>query len=163
MERKIAFLDANRDLYLTTVHKTEKNIKIATICDSFAWHDKFDILISVSDNKLSTYFYPNVVFIDQDLLALTTTNKEVPELGRLPQIVNYCETLVTIRRRDGGVITVSNSPYPTILLDFCEKGKWEKATKLCRFVKEPLLWACLAAASLKYKKLESAETAFAAI
>jgi intraflagellar transport protein 80 len=58
---------------------------------------------------------------------------------------------------------VSSSPYPTILLDFCEKGKWEKATKLCRFVKEPLLWACLAAASLKYKKLESAETAFAAI
>ena len=70
---------------------------------------------------------------------------------------------MTIRRRDGGVVTVANSPYPTILLDFCEKGKWEKATKLCRFVKEQLLWACLAAASLKHKKLESAETAFAAI
>lgn len=61
------------------------------------------------------------------------------------------------------MVTVANSPYPTILLDFCDKGKWEKATKLCRFVKEPLLWACLAAASLKNKKLESAETAFAAI
>jgi intraflagellar transport protein 80 len=163
LERKIAFLDANRDLYITTVHRAEKSVKIATICDSFAWHDKFEILVSVSDNRLSTFFYPSVVFIDPDLLALTTTSKEAPELGRLPQITSYNETLVSIRRRDGGAITVASSPYPTILLDFCEKGKWEKATKLCRFVKEPLLWACLAAASLKYKKLESAETAFAAI
>lgn len=163
MERKIAFLDANRDLYLTTVHKSEKNHKIATICDSFQWHDKYDVLVSVADSKLATFFYPNVAFIDETLLNSTTTYKEVAELGRLPQVVNYYETQVTIRRRDGGVITVASSPYPTILLDFCEKGKWEKATKLCRFVKEPLLWACLAAASLKNKKLESAETAFAAI
>jgi intraflagellar transport protein 80 len=110
-------------------------------------------LVSVADSKLSTFFYPNVAFIDEKLSAMTMTVKEVPELGRLPQVVNYYETQVTIRRRDGGVVTVANSPYPTILLDFCEKGKWEKATKLCRFVKEHLLWACLAAASLKHKKL----------
>jgi len=35
--------------------------------------------------------------------------------------------------------------------------------KLCRFVKEPLLWSCLAAISLKVKQLDTAETAFAAI
>ena len=153
LERKIAFLDANRDLHLTTIHSNEKNIKIAAICDSFEWHDKSDVLASIADNKLSTFFYPNVAFIDMDLFNLTTTVKEVQELGRLPQILNYCETQVTIRRRDGGVITVANSPYPTILLDFCEKGKWEKATKLCRFVKEHLLWSILASASLKFKKL----------
>lgn len=163
LERKIAFLDVNRDLYLTTVHKTEKNNKITTICDSFQWHDKHDVLASIADSKLTTFFYPTVSFIDNSLFTLTNSVKEVPELGRLPQISSYCETQVTIRRRDGGVITVANSPYPTILLDFCEKGKWEKATKLCRFVKEHLLWSILAAASLKHKKLESAETAFAAI
>jgi len=109
---------------LTTIHKTEKNVKIATICDSFQWHDKFDILIAISDNKLSTFFYPNVVFIDPDIITLSTSVKEVPELGRLPQIIHYCETQVTIRRRDGGIVTVANSPYPTILLDLCDKGKW---------------------------------------
>lgn len=124
LQRKIAFLDVNRDLYLTTVHRSEKNQKIATICDSFQWHDKFDVLVSVADSKLSTFFYPNVVFIDNDLLNLTTTSKEVQELGRLPQIISYCETQISIRRRDGGTITVANSPYPTILLDFCDKGKW---------------------------------------
>lgn len=35
--------------------------------------------------------------------------------------------------------------------------------KLCRFVKEPLLWACLAAISLRVKQLDTAETAFASI
>lgn len=90
LERKIAFLDVNRDLYLTTIHKAEKSVKIATICDSFQWHDKFDILVSISDNKLSTFFYPNVVFIDPDIVTLSTSVKEVPELGRLPQIIYYC-------------------------------------------------------------------------
>ena len=163
LERKIAFLDINRDLYMTTVHRTEKNNKVATICDSFSWHDKFDVLTALADSKNTTFFYPDVSFIDNSLFQLTNVSKEVPELGRLPQIMSYCETQVTVRRRDGAVLTVANSPYPTILLDFCEKGKWEKATKLCRFVKEHILWSILAAASIKHRKLESAETAFAAI
>ena len=54
------------------------------------WHDKHDVLISVADNKLATFFYPSVAFIDPDLLTLTTTSKEVPELGRLPQVISYC-------------------------------------------------------------------------
>jgi intraflagellar transport protein 80 len=66
-ERKIAFIDVNRDLYLSPVHKKDV-AKISTICDSFIWHDQFDILSSISDNKLNTYYYPNVVYIDKDLI-----------------------------------------------------------------------------------------------
>lgn len=163
LERKIAFFDINKDLYLGTVHKSDKNVKIGTICDSFMWHDKFDILVSISDSKLQTFFYPNVVYVDISLLANTVSEKEATELGRLPQIINYSDSQVTVRRKDGGLVTLGNSPYPTLLFDFCEKGKWEKAMKLCRFVKEHLLWSCLAAISLKVKQLDTAETAFAAI
>ena len=46
------------------------------------------------------------------------------------------------------MVSFSTSPYPKILLDFCENGKWEKAIKLCRFVKEKSLWAVLASISL---------------
>jgi intraflagellar transport protein 80 len=46
------------------------------------------------------------------------------------------------------MVSFSTSPYPKILLDFCESGKWEKAIKLCRFVKEKTLWAVLASISL---------------
>lgn len=42
------------------------------------WHDKFDILTSISDSKLITYFYPNVVYIDTDLLEMTVSVKEYP-------------------------------------------------------------------------------------
>lgn len=76
-------------------------------------------MVAVADSKINTFFYPNVVFIDPDLLALTTAVKEVAELGRLPQVVHYSESQITIRRRDGGVVTAASSPYPTILLDFC--------------------------------------------
>jgi len=56
--------------------------------------------------------------------------------------------LVSLRRKDGGMVSFSTSPYPKILLDFCENGKWEKSIKLCRFVKEKSLWAVLASISL---------------
>lgn len=68
LERKIAFVDVNRDLYLAPIHKSDKSAKLGVICDSFIWHDKFDILSSISDSKLQTYFYPNVVYIDKSLL-----------------------------------------------------------------------------------------------
>jgi intraflagellar transport protein 80 len=51
-------------------------------------------------------------------------------------MLNFCGSQVSLRRKDGGLITLSISPYPSILFDFCDKNKWEKAIKLCRFVKE---------------------------
>lgn len=68
LERKVAFADANRDLYIAPIHKSDKSVKVGSICDSFMWHDKFDILASISDSKLHTFFYPNVVYVDKNLL-----------------------------------------------------------------------------------------------
>lgn len=44
-----------------------------------------------------------------------------------------------------------------------EKAKWEKAITLCRFVKEPTLWACLAIMSIASRELNTTEIALAAI
>lgn len=49
------------------------------------------------------------------------------------------------------------------MFEACERGKWEKAIKLCRFVKESTLWASLAGLSLQFKELNTAEIALAAI
>lgn len=54
------------------------------------------------------------------------------------------------------------SPYFGILFNFCYKKKWEKTVKLCRFVNENTLWACLAAVSLNLNELETAEISLAA-
>jgi len=71
--------------------------------------------------------------------------------------------LINFRRKDGGLISIAISPYPSILFEFCEKQKWEKAIRLCRFVKEHTLWACLAAVSLNARELNTAEIALAAV
>ena len=71
--------------------------------------------------------------------------------------------MITVRRVDGRVATLSISPYPALLYDCSENGQWEKAIRLCRFVKDPTLWACLAAMSLHNRELNTAEIALAAI
>ena len=78
-------------------------------------------------------------------------------------MINFNGPQVILRRKDGGLITLNISPYPSILFDFCDKNKWEKAIKLCRFVKEQSLWACLAAVSLHSRELNTAEIALASI
>ncbi len=57
----------------------------------------------------------------------------------------------------------SISPLPALLHETTSAGKWEAATKLCRFVKDPALWACLAAMATDARELGTAQTAYAAI
>lgn len=76
-----------------------------------------------------------MVYIDKDLIELCMHIKEAPEIGRMSQMLTFTSSQVTVRRKDGGLITLGVSPYPRILFDFCDKGRWEKAIKLCRFVK----------------------------
>lgn len=47
-ERKIAFVDQNRDLHITPVHKKDI-VKLAAMVDSMLWHEKFDMLSAISD------------------------------------------------------------------------------------------------------------------
>ena len=78
-------------------------------------------------------------------------------------MTSFAGTNITLRRKDGALTNLTISPYPQILFDFCEKNKWDKAIKICRFVKEQLLWACLSAISLNQRDLATAEIALAAI
>lgn len=68
-ERKISFLDVNKDLYITPIHKKDL-IKLCSMTDSFKWHDKHDILSAASDSKLLVWFYPNAIYVDKDLMDL---------------------------------------------------------------------------------------------
>lgn len=50
-----------------------------------------------------------------------------------------------------------------MLQDLVRRSQWDKAVRLCRFVSEPSIWACLAAVAMDARDLNTAETAFAAI
>jgi len=43
--------------------------------DSFLWHEKTDILIAISDDRIYTWYYPNAVYIDRDLLEFVKSTK----------------------------------------------------------------------------------------
>lgn len=68
-------MDINRDLYLSPVHKKDI-VKLAAMCDSFAWHDKHEILTSVADGRLISWYYPNAIYVDKDLTDLIKITKE---------------------------------------------------------------------------------------
>ena len=73
-ERKIAFIDANRDFYLSPVHKKDL-IKLAAMSESFLWNEKHDILSCISDSRLLTWYYPNAIYVDKDLMDLCKITK----------------------------------------------------------------------------------------
>ena len=55
------------------------------------------------------------------------------------------------------------SPYPRVLYEHIDKADFEKAIRLCRFVKEHTLWATLAAMGIYQRELNTVEIALAAI
>ena len=59
--------------------------------------------------------------------------------------------------------TIGISPYPKMLYEHVDKADFEKAIRMCRFVKELTLWACLAAMSIYCRELNTCEIALAAI
>lgn len=66
-ERRLAFIDRNRDLFVTPVH-AYRPAKLATMVDSVVWSDSGDMLAAAADDQLLTWFYPNAAFVDPDLL-----------------------------------------------------------------------------------------------
>ena len=162
-ERKLCILDSNRDLFLTSVHRNEM-MKLSTMVDTFKWSEKSDMISAITDGNLLVWYYPNVVYTDKDLMQLSRSSRNVAsDVGKMSVIDSFTSSLVTVRRVDGRIATLSISPYPALLSESANRGQWEKAIRLCRFVKDPTLWACLAAMALYSRELNTAEIALAAI
>jgi len=162
-ERKFCVIDRNRDLYLAAVSDAPDVVKLATMVDSACWNDENDMLLALADGKLLVWLYPQTAFTDRDLLPRTRSEQDAVELGKLPRCISFSGTRATIRRSDGAQMTISVSPYPARLSSFCAGGEWEAALRLCRYVKDHQLWACLAAMAVAGQDYNAAEVAYAAI
>uniref|UniRef100_A0AAQ5Y8Z3 Intraflagellar transport 80 homolog (Chlamydomonas) n=1 Tax=Amphiprion ocellaris TaxID=80972 RepID=A0AAQ5Y8Z3_AMPOC len=165
-ERKIALIDKNRDLYLTSVRhlgREPKICKIGSMVHSMAWNDAANILCGIQDNQFTVWYYPSVVFTDKELLPKTLYIKDGSEFSRAPHILNYVGTKVTLRQGDGSLVYSSVLPYPALLHEYSTSARWEDALRLCRFAKDQSLWACLAGMAMANRELTTAEMAYAAI
>jgi len=175
-DRKLYVLDRNHDLYIASATASSVGqaqntgaapgsnlIKIATMVDCAAWHETTEMLAAISDSKIVTWYYPNVVFVDKDLVAETKEVHDAVDFGKTPTFVSFSGSRVVSRRTDGTQIVTGISPFPALLYENVSAGNWEHAIRLCRFVKDAPLWACLAAMSIYGRELNAAEVAYAAI
>eukprot|EP00026_Physarum_polycephalum_P003964 Phypoly_transcript_03981.p1 GENE.Phypoly_transcript_03981~~Phypoly_transcript_03981.p1 ORF type:complete len:761 (+),score=98.06 Phypoly_transcript_03981:1-2283(+) len=161
-ERKIALIDRNQDLHITPVHK-KAFVKMASMVSSAIWSDSTGMLAAIVDGKFVVWYYPNVVYIDRNLVEATKNIKDGSDFGKTCQLVTFYGNLCTGRRADGSLISASVSPYPILLYQYVERNEWESAIRLCRFVKDQQLWSTLSAMAMNNKELNTAEVAFAAI
>ncbi|XP_034085261.1 intraflagellar transport protein 80 homolog isoform X3 [Gymnodraco acuticeps] len=165
-ERKIALIDKNRDLYVTSVRhlgRETKICKLGSMVHSMAWNDAANILCGIQDNQLTVWYYPSVVFTDKELLPTTLLIKDGSEFSRAPHILSYVGTKVTLRQGDGSLVYSNIPPYPALLHEYSASARWEDALRLCRFAKDQSLWACLAGMAMAHRELTTAEMAYAAI
>jgi intraflagellar transport protein 80 len=163
-ERKLVFIDRNRDMYICRVNnKRPDAFKLATMVDSVKWNDHTDMLVAISDGQFVTWYYPGIVYVDRDLLQYIRSNRTDTDTGKRSQIMDFFSTRCNIRKWNGAVITVSVSPYPLILYELVEKKNWEGAIRLCRFVRDKAIWACLVGMTIKVGQIDTADVALAAL
>ncbi|KAK8779293.1 hypothetical protein V5799_019367 [Amblyomma americanum] len=165
IHRRLAIIDKNKDLYLISLRegKTLQSIKLGVMMGSLCWNDTSSILASLQESKLMIWNHPDVAWIDRSLLPGTVTEKEMTDLGYNPHIVSFLGSTVLIRRTDGSLVSFAVPPYASILHGYVTSSRWDDALRLCRFVKLPTLWGCLAAMALGARELNTAEAAYAAI
>ena len=121
------------------------------------------VLAAMQDSRFTLWCLPAIITLDRALLARTTVERDSAEFGKYPVITGFENNSVAVRRGDGSLVVTGVSPYPAILHGYAASQHWEDATKLCRFVKDPVLWACLAGMAVHAKHLDTAEVAYAAI
>ena len=161
-DRKIVLIDKNMDFFITPIHRLDF-FKLSTISESAIWSESHDVLAAISDQKLMIWYYPNVVYVDRDLLLKTRVASDASSFGAFAQLASFSASLVTVRKADGVLISSLVSPFVSQIHQYCQSGQFVKATRLCRALKDPYLWTSLAAIALNANDLDTTETCLAAI
>lgn len=179
-ERLLAFIDRNRDLLIAALYAGSPvggagpaaaaagtnavpipTYKMHSHVESFAFNDETNVLVGLTDGRLTFWHHPDVAFVDRDLLPSTAVSVDATEYGRGAQILSYTGNRISLRKIDGSVLFTASKPDIPLLYELTRAGKWEEATRLCRHQKNNCLWATLASMSLAKRQLETAEVALA--
>jgi intraflagellar transport protein 80 len=133
------------------------------MCNSFKWHEVQDIISAAADLRIHCWYYPNAIYVDKELMNMCKLVKEDNDIGRDGQIVSFYRNSINLKKKDGSQKIIASSPYPNMLLEYCNSNEWEKSIKLCRYIREEYLWAILAAISMNQRNIETAEICLANI
>ncbi|KAM7540316.1 hypothetical protein Aperf_G00000020954 [Anoplocephala perfoliata] len=167
VERRVAILDRNKDLFIYQVRIygcSRQIIKLGSIVSSFKWSETQNFIAAIRQEKLTIWYYPTISQVDKELVDLTQEEKDILDGGgKYCSMNSFHDNQVTICRPEKTILSFSISPIPALLLTLISKNQWNQATQLCRNVKNPLLWACLAGLASVTRNLDLAEVAYAAL
>ena len=162
-DRKVCFTDTNKDLYMSNVF-IPKVVKFSNMCDSFAWNDSNDMLCAIADEKFYAWGYPNAVYLEKEILDGCRYEKDASNVGKNCQILNFTGSFCNILKSDGSLCSKTITPYAGLLLNLLNyQDGIERGLKLCRYVKDKVLWTIFSAICINYREIQIAETAVAAI
>ena len=162
-DRKVCFTDTNKDLYISNVY-IPKVVKITNMCDSFAWNDSNDMLCAIADEKFYAWVYPNAVYLEKEILDGCRYEKDASKIGKNSQILNFTGSFCNILKSDGSLCSKTITPYAGLLLNLLSyQDGIERGLKLCRYVKDKVLWTAFSAICINYREIQIAETAVASI
>uniref|UniRef100_A0AC35UHV9 WD_REPEATS_REGION domain-containing protein n=1 Tax=Rhabditophanes sp. KR3021 TaxID=114890 RepID=A0AC35UHV9_9BILA len=162
--RKVAFIDNNRDLYLSLVHAygvTDRIQKLASNISEFKFHDKTNMMVALQDQgKVLVFAYPNIVFVDSELLADSIITIDLPSIGKSPSLISFLSDSVYILKSTGAIISKVVPQTVQIITDSIGLSKWDQVIRICRSAKEPYLWAVVAGLAVVERNVAMAEVSY---
>lgn len=143
----VLFIDQNQDLHIFSIMK-QKPKKISTMVTSCMWHSTYPILLTISSNRLTTWFHPrSALWTNMDLTKRASKVIEKADIGRDPTLLSWHDSNLSIERNEGTVMHLMLSPH-AVLLQQCQHD-FQAALKLCRSVDDLSLWSCLACMAIE--------------
>ncbi|CAJ0929909.1 unnamed protein product [Ranitomeya imitator] len=133
-ERKIAFVDKNRDLYISTVRKLGKEqraVKIGSMVHTLAWSDVSNILCGIQDSRFTVWNYPSVAYVDKELLPKTITEKDASDAAAIPTTIRIAAASLFGRWR---AVTQTALQRPTMPVTRVNIGEYSKNPQIVSFV-----------------------------
>lgn len=94
--------------------------------EDFQWNEDTDMMVTLSDQKLDCYLYPNVVFVEATLLPLTVTSKPCLDAGPYAQLSSFTGAHVLCRKADGSNLAMMVSVL-------CRKAGGSNLAMMVRF------------------------------
>ena len=115
-------IDANRDLYVTRLHRPDP-IELATVVQSARWHATVPVLAAISSQQLIVWYYPHVVYVDNDLVSKTRTVRDAADLGKDCTIIDFYGARCSVQKADGTqqVVPAAHDEVPSART-FCRRS-----------------------------------------
>ncbi|GMT31555.1 hypothetical protein PFISCL1PPCAC_22852 [Pristionchus fissidentatus] len=164
--RLLAFIDSAGSVHVAmikTFGKVARVAKLGSLVQRICFHDQWPMLAGLQEGQLVVWPAPSIVFDHRDLLEKTTITKKVGQLGRFPELLNFTQNSILLRRSDGSLLPSAFSPFPAALLTHLEESKWDNAIRLCRHMNDDALWAMLAGLAMQARNIYAAEIAYGSL